>query len=473
MKHHLCLALTLSLSVAGGVAADELTPMEELGKLLFFDENLSTPPGQSCATCHGPEVGFAGPVSEINLATGVYPGAIHTRFGNRKPPTAAYASFSPDFYYDEEESLFVGGMFWDGRALNVVEQAKGPFLNPVEQNNPHMKTVIRKIRLSDYAGLFEEVFGAGSLYDVETAYHQMATAIGAYEGSFEVNRFSSKYDYYLAGQGELTEQELRGLVLFEGQGNCAACHPSQPGPGGEPPLFTDYTYDNLGVPKNPDNPFYDMPPHFNPEGEDFIDYGLGAIVGLDSEMGKVKVPTLRNVGNKPFPEFVQAYMHNGVFKDLRTVVDFYNTRDLGGWPPPEVPENVNTDELGDLGLTDQDVDDIVAFMNTLSDGYELDGRTQHAADFGTESTGGLQLATRADGALQFSMETPGRVSLRVYDVGGRTVRTALSGAPYPAGRHTWQWDGRDDAGRMLGSGVYLYAVHAGGRSATHRTLILR
>ncbi len=467
-----CLVAVGCLLATGSPLADELTPLEELGKLIFFDEYLSTPPGQSCATCHGPEVGFTGPISEINLETGVYPGAIHTRFGNRKPPAAAYASFSPDFHYDELEELYVGGMFWDGRALNVIEQAKGPFLNPLEQNNPNQKTVVRKIRLGDYASLFEQVWGPGSLNNVPAAYHQIAVSIAAYEASFEVNQFTSKYDYYLAGQVDLTAQELLGLALFEGQGNCAACHISQPGPGGEPPLFTDYTYDNLGTPRNPRNPFYHMPTHFNPMGEDFVDYGLGAVLGLESEMGKMKVPTLRNVGRKPYPEFVQAYMHNGVFTTLHEVVDFYNTRDLGGWPEPEVPENVNDEELGNLGLTPEEVDAIVAFMNTLSDGYEIEGRPLRGAPAGLPAHASLSV-TGIQSGVQFVLTSPGAVSLRVYDVAGRQVRTALQGQMLPAGTHTWRWDGRDDSGRILSSGLYLYRVESAAGAGSQRAFVLR
>ncbi len=160
--------------------------------------------------------------------------------------------------------------------------------------------------------------------------------------------------------------------------NCAACHPSQPGPGGEPPLFTDFTYDNLGVPKNPQNPFYDMPPQFNPDGPDFVDTGLGGFLATvpeyadlaEENLGKQKVPTLRNVDMRPSPDFVKAYTHNGFFKTLEDVVHFYNTRDVEDWPPPEVPQNVNTDELGELGLAAEEEEEaIVAFLRTLTDGY--------------------------------------------------------------------------------------------------------
>jgi cytochrome c peroxidase len=379
-----CVA-TLAM-VAGASAEDPLTPMAELGKLIFFDANLSTPPGMSCATCHAPDTGFTGPDSDINAAGAAYPGVVHTRFGNRKPPTAAYGGQSPVLYYDEADEVWVGGMFWDGRASGwtlgdpLAEQAQGPFLNPLEQNMPGAKQVCLAMRRSGYVGLFEDVWGPGSLdcvKDVYGTYDRIALAISAYEKSEEVNPFTSKYDYYLASQAELTEQEALGLALFEGDAMCSACHISEPGLNGEPPLFTDFTYDNLGVPRNPMNPFYSMPRKWNPDGYAWVDLGLGGFLKeagypeevYMAEMGKVKVPTLRNVDMRPYPEFVKSYGHNGFFKSLEEIVNFYNTRDVDPWPAPEYPENVNTDELGDLGLSDAEEAAIVAFMKTLSDGY--------------------------------------------------------------------------------------------------------
>ena len=185
-----------------------LTPIEQLGKFLFFDTNLSTPPGQSCAACHGPEVGFTGPVPSINAGTVVYPGAVHTRFGNRKPPAASYAGDSPVLYYDAGEGGWTGGVFWDGRATGwtlgdpLAEQAQGPFLNALEQNNPNPQIVCTKVRRSAYASLFVQVWGTGSLdcvKDVAGSYERIARSIAAYERSTEVNPFSSKYDYVLNG----------------------------------------------------------------------------------------------------------------------------------------------------------------------------------------------------------------------------------------------------------------------------------
>ncbi len=159
---------------------------------------------------------------------------------------------------------------------------------------------------------------------------------------------------------------VRSLTLFESEkkGRCAECHPSQPGPEQELPLFTDFTYDNLGVPRNPANPYHYLPKLLNPDGTQFVDLGLGGIVKKPEENGKFRVPTLRNVA------VTAPYMQNGIFKTLRQVVVFYNTRDVGPWPEPEVPQNVNCEELGNLRLTEQEVDDIVTFLHTLTDGYE-------------------------------------------------------------------------------------------------------
>ena len=340
-----------------------LTPKQKLGKKLFFDKDLSTPVGQSCADCHAPEKGFADPNPDIPVSRGVH----KDRFGNRNDLPAAYAAFSPTFHYDPNEGLYVGGQFWDGRAEDLTEQAKGPFLNPLEMANPDEKAVVDKVRHSEYADLFRTVFGAVAFKDPNETYGMIAEAIAAYEESHELNPFNSKYDFFLAGKVSMTEQEKRGLELFEAEekGNCAACHPSQPSADGTPPLFTDFTYDNLGAPKNPENPFYYLPEKFNPDGINFIDLGLGGVLEKPSEIGKFKVPSLRNVAK------TGPYFHNGFFKNLRQVVVFYNTRDVGPWPPPEVGVNVNRDELGDLGLTEQEIDDIVAFLHTLTDGYTL------------------------------------------------------------------------------------------------------
>ncbi|NWG75934.1 MAG: c-type cytochrome [Rubrivivax sp.] len=354
------------------------TPKERLGQLLFEDVSLSNPPGQSCATCHARGAGFADPNRAFPTSMGVRPGL----FGDRNAPSAAYMAFSPAFHFDETEQLYVGGQFWDGRAATLDEQAKQPFLNPLEMANTSPAQVVEKVRAAAYAPLFVEVFGADAFADTARAFDRIAEAIAAFERTPVFAPFTSKYDAYLAGRAQLTAQELRGLRLFEREdkGNCAACHPVARGADGRGGLGTDFTYDNLGVPKNPDNPFYRLAEAYNPAGERHVDRGLGGVVGRASEYGKFKVPTVRNV------EVTAPYMHNGYFTSLRAVVDFYNTRDVkprcadelvreaealerGCWPRPETVANVNVDELGHLRLTEREVDDLVAFMLTLTDGW--------------------------------------------------------------------------------------------------------
>lgn len=371
-----CIVVLLFAVGFGISSAQELTPREELGKMLFFDENLSEPPGQSCAACHGPDVGYTGPDEPINEGGAVYEGAVAGRFGNRKPPAAAYAGDSPILHVIKKG--WVGGMFWDGRATGWVlgdplaEQAQGPFLNPLEQNLPSPAAVVSIVCGSAYETLFEEVCGPCDGMNVDQAYECIGRSIAAYERSSEVTQFTSKYDYSLKDMATLTQQERKGFALFKGKGKCAKCHVMN----GPKPLFTDFTYDNLGIPKNPLNPFYNEP-EWNPLGAAWVDLGLGEFLmsaGYDQnvyekELGKFKVPTLRNVDLRPYEGFVKAFGHNGYFKSLEEIVHFYNTRDVEDWPDPEVPMNINTAELGNLGLTADEEAAIVAFMKTLSDGY--------------------------------------------------------------------------------------------------------
>lgn len=350
-----------------------------LGKALFFDTNLSTPPGQACASCHDPRFFFTDPDNKEPTSEGV----IEGRFGPRNTPTLMYNAPTPPFHFDKAEGLFKGGQFVDGRARTTADQAKGPPLSPLEMNNQNVLEVVEKVRSASYADLFRRVYGNSALDNPARAYNRIADAIAAFEKTPVFTPMTSKYDAYLQGKATFTAQERRGRVIFEAEdkGNCAACHPSRPANNGaQRPLFTDFTYDNLGVPKNPDNAFYTLPPEFNPQGYGFVDKGLGAHVKLPAEDGKFKVPTLRNIAK------TGPYMHNGYFKTLRGVIDFYNTRDLkppcksewtseaealrqGCWPTPEVAGNVNQDELGKLGLSEQEIDDLLAFLETLTDGY--------------------------------------------------------------------------------------------------------
>lgn len=445
----------------GNGTAHEITELQRLGERIFFDKQLSSPPGQSCSTCHAPQVGWTGPRHTINAGGAVYPGTLVHRFGNRKPPAACYASLSPVFHYDEQEGLFIGGNFFDGRATGhllgnpAADQAQGPFLNPVEQNNPDKETVVFKVCTSKNAWRFrlagKRFYSDWSLdvcspSETERAYHLVGVAIAVFEDSERVNPFRSEFDFYLFQckklgidpldvspahdpTGVLSDTQWHGFQLFVtpndnsgtgGQGgNCSACHTldttqtptafsqakNKIDPNHQldvvekPPQFTDYSFDNLGFPKNPDNPFYRMDQvnidgkPINPQGEEWIDPGLGGFLETSdnpswramayANWGKHKVPTLRNVDLRPNEGLLKAYGHNGYFKSIKGVVHFYNTRDtldacpqpvpeavamaMNCWPEPEVMDNVNASELGSLGLSDAEEDAIVAFMKALSD----------------------------------------------------------------------------------------------------------
>ena len=367
------------------------TTTEELGEALYFDENLSFNGNQSCATCHDPDFGFVDPDNATNL-TPVSDGSFPALTGGLNAPSAAYASFSPFFHWNGVDGLFVGGQFWNGRANSLAEQAAGPFLNPVEMAMPDKWSVVERLRVSvspDYQTMFMDVYGLDlSLISPYSAlapippgvleiYDRMAEAIGEFEKTQLFSPFDSKFDYFLAGMTDLSKAEAKGLKVFTKGGKCALCHLPDPtlAPDGVsqiPPLFTDFTYDNLGLPQNvniPGSP---------------VDPGLGGrldIAALDPaglQLGKHKVMTLRNI------ELTPPYGHNGVFKTLDEIVHFYNTRDvlleicadnndpgfgITCWPVPEVPLNVNIVELGNLMLDAQQEADLVAFLKTLTDGW--------------------------------------------------------------------------------------------------------
>jgi cytochrome c peroxidase len=242
---------------------------------------------------------------------------------------------------------------------------------------------------------------------VNATFDHLTLAVASYESSSEVSAFSSKYDAWLAGNATLTPSEQHGYELFNGAGKCNQCHvdgnainSTGLGAADLAPLFTDFSSANTGIPANLALPFYceSKPDQYgyvaNPMGFDYVDLGVGAMLsGTENQNpvqwkalapmfnGNFKVPTLRNVDRRPRANFIKAYMHNGYLKSLAEVVHFYNTSQALGrcaqgspgekvscWPPPAVPENVST-LIGNLGLSPQDEADLVAFLQTLSDGY--------------------------------------------------------------------------------------------------------
>jgi cytochrome c peroxidase len=379
------------------------------GELVFGDRDLSVNRNQSCQTCHEPSEGFAAPLETVTTRGSVVEGSITGAFGDRKPPSAAYASFSPNFSGGNKAS---GGNFWDGRATGdtlgsaIADQALGPFLNPVEQALPHEACVVYRVVTNtgrynggrSYAAVFpddpvnldwfvsDNESQCGSLDSagpfltagadaaaVGRAYRNIALALAAFQGSDRVNPFSSRFDL-----GQMTAREQEGEKLFGSKGKCQQCHDNK----GDRPLFTDFEFHNLGVPKNPHNPVivFDDPSSFDP--------GLGGFTEQARHLGKFRTPTTRNVGLGKN----RTYMHNGALVSLTQVVDFYNTRDVlpvctdaavladptrwgstafggaGCWPPPEFGQNLDTKNMGKLGLTREEVILIVEYLEAMSDG---------------------------------------------------------------------------------------------------------
>ncbi|MEO8623263.1 MAG: cytochrome c peroxidase [bacterium] len=373
------------------------------GARIFSDKTLSLKQNQSCASCHDMDFGFTSPNTTINANGAVMFGSVTSRFGSRKPPSVAYATQSPVLYYDPNDDTYVGGNFWDGRATGTrlgspsAEQSQLPFVNPVEQGLPDVACVVWRISKASYVNTYVQAYDAriksivwpngiggkceteGSTVPLSPAtrsivnleFDRIALAIAAFEASPQVNAFSSKYDASLKGTAKLTDLEETGRILYEGQAGCAGCHPNV----GEGALMTDYTYDNIGVPANPKNPAL-------LSNAAFRDLGLGGVLGDVDRFGQEKVPTLRNL-DKRLNGGAKSYMHNGAFKTLEQVVHFYNTRDVlpdcavtpnasfgvNCWPAPEVTENVNRDELGNLGLTVKQEAAVVAYLKTLNDGF--------------------------------------------------------------------------------------------------------
>ncbi|MCB2135974.1 MAG: hypothetical protein KDE08_08525 [Rhodobacteraceae bacterium] len=412
---------TALILTAFPVAAADLSALETFGKSIFFDTNLSVNGNQACASCHDPDQGFSSPHGHFSAEGAVVQGSVEGRFGNRKPPSAAYAAFSPVLHHiDDDGVTIVGGAFLDGRATGkklgsaTADQAQGPFLNPVEMALPHAACVVAKVLNpadpAAYPVSYTDVWGADAAVEIpaeitdlcgdpdatiaiadeelagriDAAFDRIAISIAGFESSAEMNRFSSRFDAWIDGKGALSEAELRGFAVFEAEdkGNCAACHVLTPTGREKRAIFTDWTFDNIGVPRNRDNP----------QGADYVDPGLGGFLVSDpvyaafaeDVLGAQQVPTLRNLNKRITPDTAKAFMHNGYFKTIEGVVHFYNTRDVlprcadplateaealarNCWPAPSVEATMNTDELGDLKLTAEEEADLVAFLKTLDD----------------------------------------------------------------------------------------------------------
>ena len=392
MSGRLCAVITVvALSACGGggtasssstsSTASALSAQASLGEKIFNDTSLSASGQQACASCHSAQNGHAAP---NNLAAQMGGAALDLQ-GGRSSPSIRYLSTNTAFYFDGEGTP-TGGFFWDGRAASLADQARAPFTNPVEMANADAAAVIDKLSKASYADEFKKVFGDDIFTRPDDAFARVALALQQYQREdTEFRPFTSKYDEFLRGKVSLSDQEVRGFALFNNpaKGNCAACHPSSKAADGSHPLFTDFSYDNLGVPRNPE-----LLQNADPA---FFDLGLCARSGGDLAArtdlcGAFKVPTLRNVALR------QVLFHNGRFKSLKEALTFYVQRDTNPEKfyslntdgtvkkfddlPAAYRANVNTTEApynrlpGDApALSDAEIDDVIAFLQRLTDGY--------------------------------------------------------------------------------------------------------
>jgi cytochrome c peroxidase len=393
-----------------------LSAMAELGKRIFFDPELSASGQMSCASCHSPQHAY-GPPNALPVQFG---GPSLQFQGVRTPPSLKYLYRQPNFSIGPDQAetdtpiaimqaaaqavgairaqkragiapsapalVPQGGFFWDGRADTLQSQAYGPLLDPVEMANRSVDEVAAKFEHSAYRALFTQLFGPGIFQNRQMLASEAMFAVARYqveEPSF--HPYTSKYDYWLEGKARLTQAERHGLQIFNDpqKANCAGCHLSQPGADGQPPMFTDYQYEALGVPRN-----RQIAANRNPH---YYDMGVCGPYRTDlaaqtQYCGMFLTPTLRNVATR------HAFFHNGVYHVLEEVIDFYNLRDVDPakiYPrdahghvmqyddlPATYHANIDKQDapfdrkFGETpALSQADIVDLVAFLNTLSDGY--------------------------------------------------------------------------------------------------------
>ena len=476
-----------------------------LGKLMNFDENISPLKNRACGFCHMPYAGFSGPIPSVNLTMVAYPGSYQYRAGKRTAQRYTYAPFFPILNYDDTQGLFFGGNFWDSRATGYLlgspdaEQAQHPPVDTQEHALPDTACIAFRLTTAAYRPLFETVWGAGSLninFPANTeqicdtpggaavlggsatpinltaedrtrannVFDHWGNSLDQYEASPDVSAFSSKFDAFLKNKYTLTKDEMAGMQLFDGKGNCNSCHvdgrgttstvlspsfnPDHSKAASTTPKFTCFGSANEGLPLNPrDAIYYQNTPDSlgftaNPDGFAFRDLGMGSFLRgvaapnpnsdwtalAPATDGQFQVSTARNVAMTPTqcptteagstPYFQKGFFHNGYIKSLKQLVHFYNTRDVypfnvtsghcpAGtiekvtcWPMPEVKNNIDM-TTGKLGLTDQEENQIVAFLQTLTDGF-----TKPYPD-SDKFTGACLTCTAADPSCSPSMQGNG------------------------------------------------------------------
>jgi cytochrome c peroxidase len=380
------LAAGVMASLASGPVIGRETPdvsaLGELGRKLFFDPSLSASNKLACATCHDPRYAY-GPPPGRAIAIG---GRRMNELGTRAVPSLRYLRSSPPFsmrhQFVDGDIGPIGGFTWDGRAASIREQAQLPLLAANEMANAGAADVVRKLRKASYADQFRAIFGAEIFHDTSSAFDAALTALDAFQNTPEqFFPYSSRYDAFLRGELELTDQENRGAALFKDpqRGNCASCHLGTTR-AGRPPSFTDYDFVNVGVPRNTR-----IPANADPK---YYDLGLCGplrqdLVGDFEVCGFFRSPSMRNTAIR------DAYFHNGVFKTLREVIEFYLERDLHPERfysrnadgsvhafddlPPGLADNIDHDPPLDRkpgaqpALNDAEIDDLIAFLKTLTD----------------------------------------------------------------------------------------------------------
>jgi cytochrome c peroxidase len=396
---HLCAVAAAILS--GAAAGDapfyantfekvpSVSAMTALGRAMFFDPSLSASGKTACASCHDPRHAF-GPRNDAPVQQG---GSDGRKFGVRAVPSLTYMENIPPFtehYVDDEGDDSIdqgpaGGRTWDGRAQSAHEQARIPLLSRFEMANADADAVVAAVRRAPYGAQFRDAFGSAVFDDAGTAFKAVLMVLETYQqNAAEFYPYNSKYDAWLRRESALSADELRGLALFNDprKGNCARCHPSGVRDGAFP-QFTDFGYAAIGVPRNGAIPA-NADPRYN-------DLGLCGPLRTDladhkEYCGMFRTPSLRNVATRC------VFFHNGVFHRLEDAVRFYAERDVqpekvyphdaGGRArkfddlPSQFHGNVDTQapfdrHVGDApALSEAEIKDVVAFLNTLTDGYD-------------------------------------------------------------------------------------------------------
>ncbi|MDP9084608.1 MAG: cytochrome-c peroxidase [Pseudomonadota bacterium] len=371
--------------------------MTAIGRALFFDPAVSASGKMSCATCHDAKRAF-GPSNESPVQRG---GSDGRSWGVRAVPSLMYTHNVPQFteHYSEDDGDdsidqgAAGGRMWDGRAQSAHAQAQLPLFSSFEMANISVESVVRKVQRAGYAGQFRETFGKNIFDDGALTFKAMLMALETFQQSpADFYPYTSKYDAWLRGEVALSPQEARGHAAFNdpSKGNCARCHPDAKRRGAFP-QFTDFGYAAVGAPRN----------RLIPANSDASYYDLGLCGPWRTDLadkkeycGLFRTPSLRNVALRP------VFFHNGVLHHLRDVVRFYAERDTQPqkWYshgpdgvtakfddlPVKYRGNVDVQppfgrHAGDRpALSEADIEDIVVFLNTLTDGYGVGKRTGRA-----------------------------------------------------------------------------------------------